>query len=41
VGEGWIYSLGIGRSWSMSFYSSHTDAWEVDAYTMSMSTRRD
>jgi hypothetical protein len=41
VGEGWLYSLGIGRAWSLTFYSASEDAYEIDAYTMSMSFRRD
>lgn len=41
VGEGRVYSLGVGRSWSMSFYSAYEDYWELDAYTMSMDMRKD
>jgi hypothetical protein len=41
VGEIEVYSLGIGRSWSMTFYSAREDYWELDAYTMSTSPRRD
>jgi hypothetical protein len=41
VGEGWIYTPGVGRAWSLSFYSAGSDFWEVDAYTMSITTRRD
>lgn len=41
IGEGWIYSLGIGRAWSVTFYSASTDAWEIDAYTISATVRRD
>ena len=41
VGEDWLYSLGVGRSWSLTFYSAAEDAWEMDAYTMLMTARRD
>lgn len=41
VGEGWLYSLGVGRTWSLTFYSASASFWEVDAYTCSLTTRKD
>ncbi len=39
VGEDSLYSLGVGRSWSMTFYSAYEGYWELDAYTMLMDKR--
>lgn len=41
VEEAELYSLGVARAWSVTFYSPRAEYWEVDAYTMSMDTRRD
>jgi hypothetical protein len=40
VGQQELYSLGVARSWSLTFYSSSLSYWEIDAYTMLMTPRK-
>lgn len=39
VGEDSLYSFGVARSWSVTVRSDGADYWEMDAYTMLMTTR--
>ena len=41
IGEDSLYSLGVGRVWSVTFQSEDTNTWEIDSYTMLMTARKD
>ncbi|MCW3048023.1 MAG: hypothetical protein JWO74_2307 [Solirubrobacterales bacterium] len=41
IGEGWLYTLGVARSWSFTFYNATDDHFEVDGYTINASPRKD
>ena len=41
IGEGSLFSLGVGRVWSITFASEDANTWEVDSYTMLMTARKD
>lgn len=40
IGEDVVYTPGIGRSFSVSLYSASSQYWELDAYTMLMTQRK-
>jgi hypothetical protein len=41
VGQDSLYSLGLGRVWSVTFGNESIAPWEIDAYTMFMTSRKD
>jgi hypothetical protein len=41
IGEDSLFSLGVGRVWSLTFQSEDTNTWEIDSYTMLMTARKD
>lgn len=41
IGEDSLYSLGVGRVWSVTFQSEDTKTWEIDSYSMLMTVRKD
>lgn len=41
IGEGNVYTLGVARAWSLTFLSTASEFFEIDAYTMLMNMRTD
>ncbi|HEU4975287.1 MAG TPA: hypothetical protein VFT50_09375 [Baekduia sp.] len=41
IGQDSLYSLGLGRVWSVTVGNETPDPWELDAYTMFMTGRKD
>jgi hypothetical protein len=41
IGEDTLYSLGVGRVWSITVGNETSDDWELDSYVMLMESRQD